>query len=153
MTHALMENRHGLIVDAEATLATGTAEREAALAMGKRNLKTGDTLGADKAYDVKALVAELEARGITPHIARNLTDYRGSAVSDEVAAEPGYAISQRIRKRIEQVFGWGKTVGPLRKTKLRGLANIAAQSLMTFAAYNLIRLRKLLCLRPIMAQA
>jgi len=153
MTHALMENRHGLIVDTETTLATGTAEREAALTMCKRNLKAGDTLGADKAYDVKELVGELEVRGMTPHIARNLTDYRGSAVSDEVAAEPGYEISQRIRKRIEQVFGWGKAVGPLRKTKLHGLANIAAQSLMTFAAYNLVRLRKLLCLRPIMAQA
>jgi IS5 family transposase len=153
MAHALMENRHGLIVDTETTLATGTAEREAALTMGKRTLKTGDTLGTDKAYDVKELVAELEVRGIKPHIARNLNAYRGSAVSDEVAAEPGYAISQRIRKRIEQVFGWGKTVGPLRKTKLRGLANSTAQSLMTFAAYNLIRLRKLLCLRPIMAPA
>lgn len=142
MAHALMENRQGLIVDAQTTLATGTTEREA-----------GDTLGADKAYDVQGLVAELEARGITPHIARNLTDYRGSAVSDEIAAEPGYAISQRIRKRIEQVFGWGKAVGPLRKTKLRGLANIATQALMTFAASNLIRLRKLLCLRPIMAPA
>jgi transposase len=153
MAHALMENRHGLIVDAETTLATGTAEREAALTMSQRNLKAGDTLGADKGYDVKELVGELEARGITPHIARNITAQRGSAVSDEVAAEPGYEISQRVRKRIEQVFGWGKTVGPLRKTKLRGLANIAAQSLMTFAAYNLIRLRKLLCLRPVMAQA
>jgi transposase len=153
MAHALMENRHGLIVDTETTLATGTAEREAALTMGKRRLKAGNTLAADKAYDVKGLVAELEARGIKPHIARNLNAYRGSAVSDEVAAEPGYAISQLIRKRIEQVFGWGKTVGPLRKTKLRGLANITAQSLMTFAAYNLIRLRKLLCLRPIMAPA
>lgn len=153
MAHALMENRHGLIVDAETTLATGTAEREAALTMGKRNLKAGDTLGADKGYDTQAFVGDLEARGIRPHVARNITAHRGSAVSAEVAAEPGYDISQRIRKRIEQVFGWGKTVGQLRKTKVRGLANIAAQSLMTFAAYNLIRLRKLLCLRLVTAQA
>lgn len=153
MAHALMENRHGLIVDAETTLATGTAEREAALTMGKRNLEAGDTLGADKGYDAQAFVGELEGRGISPHIARNITPHRGSAVSDEVAAEPGYDISQRVRKRIEQVFGWGKTVGHLRKTKLRGLANVAAQSLLTFAAYNLARLRKLLCLRPLVAQA
>jgi IS5 family transposase len=138
-------------VDAETTLATGTAEREAALTMGKRRLKAGDTLGADKGYNAKELVAELETRGIKPHMARNLSEYRGSAVSDAVAAETGYAISQRVRKRIEQIFGWGKAVGPLRKTKLRGLANIATQALMTFAAYNLIRLRKLLCLRPLMA--
>jgi IS5 family transposase len=153
MAHALMENRHGLVVDAETTQATGTAEREAALKMGRRNLAAGDTLGADKGYDTKEFVGGLEVHGIKPHIAQNITARRGSAVSGEVSAEPGYEISQRIRKRIEQVFGWGKTVGQLRKTKLRGLANLAAQSLLTFAAYNLVRLRKLLCLRPLAAQA
>jgi transposase len=153
MAHALMENRHGLIVDAETTQATGTAEREAALKMSKRSLKAGATLGADKGYDVKEFVGDLEVRAIKPHIARNITPHRGSAIADEIAAEPGYEVSLRIRKRIEQVFGWSKTVGHLRKTQLRGLANVAAQSLMTFAAYNLIRLRKLLCLRPIPVQA
>jgi transposase len=153
MAHALMENRHGLIVDAETTQATGTAEREAALKMGRRHLKAGATLGADKGYDVKGFVGDIEAHDIKPHIARHITRHRGSAITDEIAAEPGYAVSLRIRKRIEQVFGWAKTVGHLRKTQLRGLSNVAAQSLMTFAAYNLIRLRKLLCLRPIPVQA
>jgi IS5 family transposase len=153
MAHALMENRHGLIVDAETTQATGTAEREAALKMGKRNLKAGGTLGADKGYDTKEFVGGLEALGIKPHIARNITAYRDSAVADGIAAEPGYEVSQRLRKRIEQIFGWGKTVGALRKTKLRGLANVAAQALLNFAAYNLMRMRRLLCLRPVTAQA
>lgn len=153
MAHALMENRHGLIIDAETTQAGGAAEREAALKMSKRSMKAQSTLGADKGYDVKEFVGDLEARGIKPHIARNITAHRGSAIADEIAAEPGYEISLRIRKRIEQVFGWSKTVGHLRKTRFRGLANVAAQSLLTFAAYNLVRLRKLLCLRPMTAQA
>jgi len=153
MGHALMDNRQGLIVDAEVTLTTGTAECEAALRMARRRLKEGATLGADKGYDTRALVADLMAEKIEPHIARNLTDHRGSAVPDAVADMPGYAVSLRVRKRIEQVFGWSKLIGPLRKTKLRGLSNVATQALFTFAAYNLIRLRRLLCLRPLEAQA
>jgi len=151
--HALMENRHGLIVDAEVTLATGTAECEASLAMARRRLKAGASLGADKGYDTQAQVAALQAEQIEPHIARNVTEHRGSAVPDAVAEQPGYAVSLRIRKRIEQVFGWSKLIGPLRKTKLRGLANVTTQALFTFAAYNLVRLRRLLCLRPLEAQA
>lgn len=152
--HALMENRNGLLVDAETTQATGTAEREAALKMARRSLHAeGATLGADKAYDTHEFVAELQAAGIEPHIAQNLTAHRGSAVPDDIAAKPGYAVSLRVRKRIEQVFGWGKTVGPMRKTKLRGRAKVAAQTLLGFAAYNLVRMRKLLVLAPLPAAA
>lgn len=116
MAHALMENRHGLIVDAETTQATGAAGREAALKMSKRSLKAGATLGTDKVYDVKEFVGNLETRDIKPHIAQNITLHRGSTIDDEIAVEPGYEVSLRIRKRIEQVFGWSKTVGHLRKT-------------------------------------
>ncbi len=119
-----MANRNGLIVDAEVTLATGTAEREA-LQMARRNLPAeGATLGADKAYDVQNFVGDLQATGVAPHIAQHLTARRDSAVPAEVAATPGYAVSLRVRKRIEQVFGWGKTVGPMRKTKRRGRTKV-----------------------------
>ena len=91
----------------------------------------------------------LQAIGVAPHIARNLTAHRGSAVPAEVAATPGYAASLRVRKRIEQVFGWGKTVGPMRQTKLRGRAKVAAPTRLGFAAYNLVRMRKLLTLAPL----
>ncbi|WP_347987634.1 IS5 family transposase [Methylomonas sp. AM2-LC] len=153
MAHALMENRHGLVVGVETTQATGTAEREAATKMCKWNVNPESTLGADKGYDVKEFVNELQLQGINPHIARNITEKRSSAIAEEITHEPGYAISLRIRKRIEQIFGWSKTIGPMRKTKLRGLTNVATQTLLTFAAYNLVRLRKLLCLQPITAQA
>jgi len=154
MAHGLMENRHGLIVDGEVTLATGTAEREAALQMVQRSVPAdGATLGADKAYDTQDCVADLQAAGVAPHIAQNITARRDSAVPAEVAATPGYAVSLRVRKRIEQVFGWGKTVGPMRKTKLRGRSKVAAQTLLGFAAYNLVRMRKLLTLAPLPATA
>lgn len=149
MGHALMDNRHGLVVDAEIGQTSGTAECEAAGRMAQRQLKAGATLGADKGYDTKALIAYLMALGVLPHIARNITEHRGSAVPDRVAEQPGYAVSQRARKRIEQIFGWSKLIGPLRKTKLRGVDNVATQALFTFAAYNLVRLNKLLCLRPV----
>ncbi len=154
LAHGLMENRHGLIVDAEVTLATGTAEREAALQMVQRSVPAdGATLGADKAYDTQDCVADLQAAGVAPHIAQNSTARRDSAVPAEVAATPGYAVSLRVRKRIEQVFGWGKTVGPMRKTKLRGRSKVAAQTRLGFAAYNLVRMRKRLTLAPLPATA
>ena len=102
---------------------------------------------------IKEFLGDLEALGIKPHIAQNISAHRGSAVSDEIVAEPGYEVSQRVRKRVEQAFGLGKAVGHLLKASVRGLANISARSLMTFAAYNLVRLRQLLCLRPLVAQA
>ena len=126
--HALMENRNGLVVCAEATLATGTAEREAAAAFSER-LPEGATLGADKNYDAEAFVEGLKARGIEPHVAINGTvskngKVRKTAVPDEVAASLRYAISQRLRKRIEESFGWSKTVGGLAQVKVRGLAKV-----------------------------
>jgi len=113
----------------------------------------GATLGADKAYDTHDFVADLLAAGVAPHLAQNLTAHRGSAVPDAIAAQSGYAVSLRVRKRIEQVFGWGKTVGPMRKTKRRGRAKVAAPTWLGFAAYNLVRMRKLLTLAPLPATA
>jgi transposase len=146
--HALMENRNGLVVAAEATLATGTAEREAAAALSER-LPKGATLGADKNYDAKAFVEGLKARRIEPHVAINGTvskngKVRKTAVPSEVAASLRYAISQRLRKRIEECFGWGKTVGGLAQVKVRGLDKVRAVFVFGIAAYNLVRLPKLL---------
>ena len=149
--HALMENRNGLVAAAEATLATGTAEREAAARMSER-LPKGATLGADKGYDAEAFVEGLKARGIEPHIAINGTvskhgKARRTAVPSEVAASLGYAISQRLRKRIEEGFGWTKTVGGLMQVKVRGLDKVRAVFVFAMAAYNTVRLPKLLAPR------
>lgn len=146
--HALMENRNGLVVDAEATLATGTAEREMAEAMAAR-LPQGATLGADKAYDAAAFVEALQAMGVVPHVAINgavskLGKVRRSAMPAAVRASLGYAISQRLRKRIEEIFGWGKTAGGLAQLKVRGLDRVRAVFVFTCAVYNVVRLRKLL---------
>ena len=146
--HALMENRNGLVVGAEATLATGTAEREAAAALSER-LPEGATLGADKNYDAEAFVEGLKGRGIKPHVAINGTvsktgKVRKTAVPIEVAASLGYAVSQRLRKRIEECFGWSKTVGGLAQLKVRGLDKVRAVFVFAVAAYNIVRLPKLL---------
>jgi transposase len=149
--HALMENRNGLVAAAEATLATGTAEREAAAAFSQR-LPKGATLGADKGYDAEAFVEGLKARGIEPHVAINGTlskhgNARKTAVPSEVAASLRYAISQRLRKRIEEGFGWMKTVGGLTQVKVRGLAKVRAAFVFAMAAYNIVRLPKLMAAR------
>src|SRR5271170_7150738 len=146
--HVLMENRNGLVAAAEATLATGTAEREAAAAFSQR-LTKGANLGADKGYDAEALVEGLKARGIEPHVAINGTvskhgKARKTAVPSEVAASVRYAISQRLRKRIEEGFGWTKTVGGLAQVKMRGLAKVRAAFVFAMAAYNIVRLPKLM---------
>jgi len=136
--HALMENRNGLVVDADTTHATGMAEREAAKAMVARTVtKVGATLGADKGYDVKEFVESIRGRGVTPHVAQKKT---GSAIDRRTTRHAGYAVSLKIRKRVEEVFGWGKTVGPLRKARFVGLAKVKAQTVFTCAAYNLTRL-------------
>jgi len=142
--HALMENRHGLVVDAMLTEANGTAERDAALTMLGRQPGRRVTLGADKAYDVRDFVDRARAIGVTPHVAQNVARRGGSAIDERTTRHEGYAVSQVIRKRIEEVFGWGKTVGPLRKTKLRGIARVGFQMLLTMAGFNLIRMRSLL---------
>jgi|SRR5215472_82860 len=150
MGHVLMENRNGLAVSAALTCATGTAEREATLALLDR--RRGDrriTLGADKAYDISAFVAELRARHVTPHIAIDgRVSKRGvvrkTAIDARTTRHPGYRASQICRKRIEEVFGWIKTQAGLAKVKLRGCAKVEALFTFRVAAYNLIRIPKLL---------
>jgi len=150
MGHVLMENRNGLAVDATLTRATGTAEREAALAMLDRRKKAGRiTIGADKAYDVTAFVEDLRDREVTPHIAINgAVSKRGvvrkTAVDGRTTRHAGYGVSQICRKRIEEVFGWIKVQAGLAKLKVRGCDK--AEAVFTFAvvAYNLIRIPKLL---------
>ena len=138
MGHILMENRTGLVVDTETTVASGTAEREAAKLMAKRSiLKEGATLGADKGYDVAEFVAALRGMKVTPHVAQKV---EGSAIDARTTRHPGYRKSLKIRKRIEEVFGWAKTVGGLRKTKYRVLQRLRAHATFTFAAYNLVRM-------------
>ena len=144
MGHVVMENRHGLVVDATVTLATGTAEREAATAMvGEMTGSHRITLGADKAYDTAAFVAEMRRLGVTPHVARN-DKGRRSAIDGRTTRHAGYGVSLRVRKRIEEVFGWMKTVGGQRKTRFRGTARVDMAFTLTAAAYNLIRMPKLL---------
>ena len=138
--HVLLDNRHGLVTNVCATAATGTAEREAALLL-LSTVPHATTVGADKSYDVPSFVAGVRALGITPHVAQKV---RGSAITDGLAADPGYAVSQRKRKLIEQVFGWMKTVGGLRKLRHRGGELVDWVVTFTAAAYNLIRLRTLL---------
>lgn len=135
--HVLMENRTGLAVDLETTLATGTAEREAAKAMVERSLKRGSTLGADKSYDVAEFVRATRDQGVTPHVARKRV---GSAIDGRTTRHAGYAVSLKKRKRVEEIFGWAKTVGSLRKAKFTGLAKVKAQTVFTLIAYNLTRM-------------
>jgi transposase len=151
MGHALMENRNGLVVDACLTSATGTAEREATLAMlDRRPAKASRiTLGADKAYDVTAFVSDLRQRKITPHIAVNGTvsktgKLRKTAIDKRTTHHPGYATSLRCRKRIEEVFGWIKAQAGLTKFKVRGKRKAAHVFGLAIVAYNLVRLPKLL---------
>ena len=145
MGHALMENRNGLIVGAVATRASGHAERLAALhlitphADGPRPV----TLGGDKGFDTQDFVAELREINVTPHLAQNVSGRR-SAIDGRTTRQPGYAVSLRIRKRIEEAFGWAKTVAGLRKARHRGLPKIDWQFTFAMAAYNLVRLPKLL---------
>lgn len=146
--HALMENRNGLAVAGKVTLATGTAERDAATAM-TQNLPEGATLGADKNYDAEAFVEDLKARKIKPHVTINGTVsktgiVRKTLVPPEVATSEGYATSLRIRKRIEEIFSWTKGIGGLAQLKLRGLAKVNATFVFGLAAYNIVRLPKLL---------
>jgi transposase len=141
--HLLMENRHGLVVDAQVTQATGTAEREAAVDMASALSGTHRvTLGADKNYDTQGCVDELRCANVTPHVAQN-TSNRSSAIDGRTTCHAGYVASQRIRKRIEECFGWAKTIGGLRKSRFVGRERLDFQFLMTFAAYNLVRMRNL----------
>jgi len=143
MGHAIMENRSGLAVSACVTQANGFAEREAMLFMlTHRPVTHGSTLGADKAYDVWRFKQELKERGLVPHMARRTEATWGGL---PVVCPPGYDLSQRHRKRIEEIFGWTKTIAGQAKTKFRGLARVEASFTLAVAANNLIRLPRLLC--------
>lgn len=143
--NVLMENRHGLIIDTEVAHATGTAERDSALAMLERQpgRKRRRTLGADKGYDTKEFVAAARERGFTPHVARNTTGRR-SAIDGRTTRHAGYTVSQRKRKLVEQGFGWGKTVGLLRKLRHRGKDLVGWMFAFTSAAFNLVRMQRLI---------
>jgi transposase len=144
--HLLTENRHGLIVDALATQADGTAEREAALLMLANLPDTGRiSVGADKNFDTREFVGLTRALGITPHVAQYVpTPHRRSAIDARTVRHPGYGVSQQKRKLIEQCFGWMKTVGLLHKLRHRGCARVDWVFTFTAAAYNLVRMRGLL---------
>lgn len=143
MGHALTENQNGLVIDARVTQATGYAEREAAIAMLEKARRNGRaTVGADKAYDTRDFVADLRDLEVTPHLAQN-TSNRTSAIDRRTTRHTGYATSQRRRKMVEEVFGWIKTVGGLRKVKHRGRRLVDWTFKLAAAAYNLVRIRSL----------
>jgi Transposase DDE domain len=151
---AFMENRNGLAVGGDVTHAGGTAERDMALNwVDRRDTKRRITLGGDKAYDVEEFVEALRDRAVTPHITvdghvTKTGKVRKTAIDKRTTRHPGYAISQCIRKRIEEIFGWTKTTGGLAQLKVRGLAKAKAVFIFALAAYDLIRLPKLLALPP-----
>jgi hypothetical protein len=144
--HVLMENRNGLVVETRLTRATGTAEREASLDMvgEKRKQKGGRlTVGGDKNYDTSEHVAALRRLQVTPHVAQNTTRAGGSAIDERTTRHPGYTTSQTKRKRVEEIFGWLKTVALLRKTHFRGFERVGWIFTWAAAAYNLVRIRNL----------
>jgi len=145
----MIENRHGLIVNTEVLLATGTAEREAALSMldkipGSKRL----TVAGDKGYDTRDFVAECRKLAVTPHVAQNDKRPGGSAIDGRTTRHDGYTVSQRKRKRIEECFGWIKTVALLRKVRHRGIFKVGWVFTFAAAAYNLVRMRNL-AVRPV----
>jgi transposase len=150
MGHVLMDHRHGLPVDVEVTAADGYAERAAALAMLDRQpARARRTLAADKAYDTADFVADCRARGVTPHVACNEARAGGSALDARTTRHAGYRASQRLRKRIEEGFGWGKDGRPLRKMKVRSQAQVGFMATLTVGCYALLRLANLLAEPPL----
>jgi hypothetical protein len=138
-----MENRHGLVVDSCVTQATGTAEREAALAMAEAIPgQPRVTLGADKHDDTHDFVRDVRELQVTPHVAQT-TSGRSSAIDGRTTRHPGYAVSQRKRKGVEEIFGWLKTVGLLRKVRHRGIARVGWIFTVAAAVDNLVRMRTL----------
>lgn len=141
--HVITENRNGIVVQAQVTIATGTAEREAAVALMEQAPRhRRATLGADKNYDTRDCVQKLRAQGVTPHVAQNDTR-RASAIDGRTTRHAGYAISQQKRKRVEEFFGWLKTVAVLRQTRHRGQARVDWMFTLASAVYNLVRIRNL----------
>lgn len=141
--HALMENRNGLLVDLRIAEANGKAEREVALEMLSTAGRTRRTVGADKGYDTTDFVEGCRERGITPHVAQHNSNRR-SRVDARTTRHGGYSISQRVRKRVEEIFGWAKTVGGFRRTRFKGQRRTQAAAYIVGAAYNLMRMVKLL---------
>ena len=143
MGHVLMENRHGLVVRAQATTATGTAEAHTAEDLVEQIV--GDrrrTVGADKAFDTADFVDAMRDLNVTPHVAQSTTGRR-SAIDERTTRHPGYEISQRARKRVEEIFGWLKTVGLMRKVRHRGTDRVDWMFVFACAVYNLVRIRNL----------
>jgi IS5 family transposase len=141
----MIENRHGLIVVSEVFQANGTAERDAALVMLEQLPGTQRvTVGADKAYDTRGFVEECREMNVTPHVAQNTKRSGGSAIDDRTTRHEGYAISQRKRKRIEESFGWLKTIALMRKVRHRGIHKVGWVFTFAAAAYNLVRMKNLL---------
>jgi len=141
--HVLMENRNGLAVGGCVLPASGYAERAAALdLLGALDRGGGVTLGADKGYDTRDFVAAVRLLGVTPHVAQN-TRHRASAIDGRTTRHAGYAVSQQRRKRVEEIFGWLKTVGLMRKTRHRGVRRVDWMFTLALAAYNLVRIRNL----------
>jgi transposase len=141
--HVLMENRHGLAVEGCVTRASGYGERAAALEMlGHVATTQRVTVGADKGYDTRDFVEALRLVQVTPHVAQN-TSHRSSAIDRRTTRHAGYGVSQWKRKRVEEIFGWLKTVGLLRKTRHRGRARVSWMFIFGLAAYNLVRIRNL----------
>ena len=142
--HVLMENRNGLAVGGCVLPASGYAERAAALELlGALDRDRRLTLGADKGYDTRDFVAAVRLLGVTPHVAQNTGHRRRSAIDDRTTRHAGYAVSQQRRKRVEEIFGWLKTVGLMRKTRHRGARRVDWMFTLALAAYNLVRLRNL----------
>jgi IS5 family transposase len=152
--HVLTDNRHGLVVNVQASTSDGTAEREVAAQMLADVVGPGKrvTVGADKAYDTKGFVKACRDIGVTPHVAQNSGRIGGSAIDGRTTRHAGYGMSQRKRKCIEQCFGWGKVIGPIRQVMVQGLDKVDQLLTLTMAAYNLTRLRTLAQLRPQCAQ-
>jgi transposase len=145
--HVLMENRNGLCADVELNQACGTAEWDGALQMLDRQMQAGvqpRTLGADAGYDVRRFIEAIRERGISTHIASTRNAHRRSWMDGRTKRHPGYAVSQRVRKRVEEIFGWWKTVGGFRKTRYRGTKRSGLWAYITAAAYNLTRMARLL---------
>ena len=140
-----MEHRYGLLVDFQVTAATGTAERDMVPRLVDEARQRGfhpRTLAGDKNYDTRQCVADLRQRRVTPHVAQN-TRGRHSAIDGRTTRHPGYDTSQRIRKRVEEIFGWMKTIGGFRRTRFRGLERTGLAGYLVGAAYNLVRLARL----------
>ena len=145
MAHVLMEHRQGLPIDAEFTEADGFAERAAGIRLIKRQGRNARrTLAGDKAYDTREFVAECRKLAVTPHVAQNIARSGGSAIDARTTRHSGYRVSQRIRKRIEEAFGWGKDGRPMRKMRVRGYRHAGFMTLLTISCHSLLRVSKLL---------